>query len=106
MRSHQGRVSLIYSRFTPVQDMLPSTVFPVNRSEISNMAYIADTVFNKLRVSDSNQPNYHTLYNGVSANTWLTPIGVAQKRDAQKQQKNGAWPLAEELKRTLCERAR
>ena len=70
------------------------------------MAYSADVVFNKLRVSDLSQPNCHTLYNGVSANTWLTPIGVVQKREAHKQQKNMAWPLAEELKVTLCERAR
>ena len=70
------------------------------------MAYYTDVVFNKLRVSDSNQSNYHTVYNGISANTWLTPIGVAQKRNVRKLQKNQAWPLAEELKVTLRERAR
>ena len=50
-----------------------------------------DTVLNKLRVSKEDG-EVHVVYNGVTANNWLTPIGITEYKD-NRIQKGNAHPL-------------
>lgn len=69
----------------------------------------SDLIYHRLRVTQEQSeeaPKTHILYNGVSANSWLSPSGITKARSHSYSQPSTPSPLPETCRNTLRERAK